>query len=170
MIQITIRHFISLLIIGCSIISCTGSTGNERRLQNRIDSLEKKLTTGYKPGFGEFMTNIQLHHAKLWFAGQNNNWELAGFEIHEIMESMDGIKQYQPERKETERIGMIGPAIDSVNTAIEQKDILKFRNSYRLLTSTCNNCHKAVSFEFNVVKIPDTPPFTNQSFSKPEAH
>ena len=35
------------------------------------------------PGFEEFMSNIQAHHAKLWFAGQNHNWKLADFEIHE---------------------------------------------------------------------------------------
>jgi len=48
----------------------------------------------YKPGFGEFMGGIQVHHEKLWFAGTNQNWKLAGFEIHEIKESMDDIRKY----------------------------------------------------------------------------
>jgi hypothetical protein len=28
--------------------------------------------------------------------------------------------------------------------------------------NTCINCHKATNFEFNQVKIPDSPPFSNQ--------
>ncbi len=34
----------------------------------------------YQPGMGELMTTIQLHHAKLWFAGKNANWALAAYD------------------------------------------------------------------------------------------
>ncbi len=138
-------------------------------MQNRIDSLENKLANTYKPGFGEFMSSIQSHHSKLWFAGQNKNWKLADFEIHEIMESIEAIQKYETERKESISIAMINPALDSVNIAIQQKDIVLFKRSYSLLTSTCNNCHRANDFEFNVVKTPDTQSFSNQDFKVNEA-
>jgi hypothetical protein len=51
-----------------------------------------------------------------------------------------------------------------VMQAIVQKNITRFNSSYMLLTNTCNSCHRATKFEFNVVKVPDTPPFSNQSF------
>ncbi|MGH2566520.1 MAG: hypothetical protein ACRDE5_18520, partial [Ginsengibacter sp.] len=81
-----------------------------------------------------------------------------------IMESIDDIKKYETERKESQMIDMIQPAIDSINNAIQQKNMLLFKNSYILLTNTCNNCHRANQFEFNVVKIPDTQTFSNQDF------
>jgi hypothetical protein len=59
---------------------------------------------------------------------------------------------------------MIDPAIDSVNHAIEQKDAIRFKSSFIFLTNTCNKCHLATDFEFNVVKIPETSPFSNQDF------
>jgi len=59
---------------------------------------------------------------------------------------------------------MIIPALDSINNAIQLKSSALFKNSYTLLTNTCNNCHRATDFEFNVVKIPDTQPFSNQEF------
>ena len=145
-------------------ISCKQPGNTNAALQSRIDSLEKKLTTTYKPGFGEFMSSIQVHHAKLWFAGKNKNWELADFEIHEIGETLDAIKEYQNEREESKKIDMLKPALDAVNDAIQKKDSSLFNSSYLLLTSTCNNCHKAVNFGFNVVKVPDTAPFSNQAF------
>ena len=133
-------------------------------LQNRIDSLEQKLADTYKPGFGEFMSSIQTHHSKLWFAGQNENWKLADFEVHEIMEAIEDIQKFQTERKESQMIGMINPALDSIYNAIKQQNPSLFISSYILLTNTCNNCHRAANFEFNVVKIPDSQPFSNQDF------
>ncbi|MBO9531092.1 MAG: hypothetical protein J7514_15265, partial [Acinetobacter oleivorans] len=71
-------------------------------MQNRIDSLQSQLEHSYKPGFGDFMGRIQVHHNKLWFAGQNQNWKLADFEIHEISEAVSDIQKYQAHRKESQ--------------------------------------------------------------------
>ncbi|GAB2833825.1 hypothetical protein [Ferruginibacter profundus] len=159
------KHSIIITLFIAALISCNQSTDESKILENRIDSLEKKLANTYKPGFGEFMSSIQVHHAKLWFAGQNKNWALADFEIHEIMEAVENIQKYQTERKESEKVIMLNPALDSVNAAITKQDPVQFKNSYVLLTNTCNNCHHAVNFQFNVVTVPDKPPFTNQIFS-----
>ena len=154
--------FILLIIVCCT--SCQQSKQNSSSLQQRVDSLEKRLANTYKPGFGEFMSSIQVHHAKLWFAGKNQNWELADFEMHEIAETIDAIKEYQTEREESKEVDMLKPSLDAVKDAIGKKDSALFNSSYLLLTNTCNNCHKAVNFSFNVVKVPETPPFSNQSF------
>jgi hypothetical protein len=154
---------ILLIILTFGFFACNQQTDN-KVLQNRIDSLESKLAHSYKPGFGEFMSGIQAHHSKLWFAGQNENWRLADFEVHEIMEAMEDIRKFQTERKESRMIEMIEPALDSITNAIQQKNTTLFKTSYTLLTNTCNNCHRAADFEFNVVKIPETQPFSNQDF------
>jgi hypothetical protein len=154
--------FLIILIFG--LFACNQPTDNTKVLQNKIDSLESKLADTYKPGFGEFMSGIQAHHSKLWFAGQNQNWKLADFEVHEIMEAIEDIQKFQTERKESQMIGMINPALGSINYAIQQKNLALFKSTYTLLTTTCNNCHRAADFEFNVVKIPDTQPFSNQDF------
>lgn len=153
-----------LLLSTITLLSCTRPTDQDKVLRIRVDSLEMRLADTYKPGFGEFMSSIQIHHNKLWFAGINQNWGLADFEVHEIMEAVDDIKKYQKERKESRMIDLIEPALDSINLAIKQKDTLLFRHSYILLTNTCNDCHQATKFEFNIVKIPVTPPFSNQDF------
>src|SRR6202051_2701492 len=50
----------------------------------------------YAPGLGEFMTATQLRHAKLWFAGKENNWDLAAYEIDEIMEGLEDAARLYP--------------------------------------------------------------------------
>jgi len=154
-----------LLTLIFSIAACNQSTDNtEEVLKNRIDSLEVKISETYKPGFGEFMSSIQIHHNKLYFAGENKNWELANFEVQEIMESLEDISKYCNDREESKSIQMIQPAIDDIKNAISQKNNQLFTSSYIVLTNTCNNCHYATNHAFNVVKIPDLPPFSNQSF------
>lgn len=96
------KKIIFLLIAVLS--GCNPQAGQIKVLQKRVDSLNAKLADTYKPGFGEFMSSIQIHHNKLWFAGQNKNWKLADFEVHEIMESVEAIQKYQTERKESQML------------------------------------------------------------------
>lgn len=154
-----------LLLLTSIFFGCNQSTENTQLLKDRIDSLQAKINDSYKPGFGEFMSGIQVHHAKLWFAGQNQNWELADFEINEIKESLDGIKKYCADRPETKTIGIIEQPLLDVSNAIQEKNIKEFKNNFTILTATCNGCHAETNHGFNVITIPSTPPFSNQSFS-----
>ena len=156
--------FLSPLLLSSLLFATCKQSHDTGELQSKIDSLQKKVDAAYKPGLGEFMSSIQIHHAKLWFAGENNNWKLADFEIHEIMEAVDDIQQFAADRAEVKELPMLLPALDSVNYAINKQDKNLFNRSFVVLTTTCNNCHKAVHYEFNMVKVPDTPPFSNQVF------
>jgi hypothetical protein len=144
-------------------VSCNQSA-EKQQMQAKIDSLKTQLNNAYKPGLGEFMSDLQLHHAKLYFAGQKANWKLADFEMHEMMEALDDIQQYASDRPETKLVKMISPALDSLNTAITRQNIAAFNKSFILLTNNCNSCHQAVHYEFNKIKIPSAPPVTNQEF------
>jgi hypothetical protein len=145
-------------------IACNQQGTQVKILQARIDSLQKELTEIYKPGFGEFMSSIQVHHAKLWFAGINENWELAGFEIHEIEEALEDLQKFCTDRPEAKEIKIMNLPMDSVSAAIQNKNLGSFKKSYTLLTNTCNNCHKVTQHEFNIVTIPAAVPVSNQSF------
>lgn len=140
--------------------SCNHPTESER-LQTKVDSLQNCLNNSYKPDIGNFMTDIQIHHAKLWFAGTNNNWELANFEIGEIEEATNNIRKFNKNLPEARSISLIDPAIDSVKNAIKQRNALAFTKSYALLTKTCNSCHKITSHGFNVITIPSGRPGDN---------
>ncbi len=149
------------------LVACKEPEQNTRSLQAQIDSLQRKLDSSYKPGLGEFMSDIQVHHAKLWFAGLAGNWSLSDFEMKEIIESIDGIQTYCRDRPEVVSIPMINPALDSIDVAIKNKSISQFKSGFNLLTNTCNNCHRATKHEFNVIQIPVSPPFSNQAFQNP---
>ncbi len=152
--------FLTIIIL----FACNQEDSNRKALQNQIDNLQSKLDDSYKPGFGEFMSSVQVHHNKLWFAGKNENWELADFEINEIREILQDIEKYQSARPESQSISMITPAIDSVSSAIQHRDLPQFEHSYMVLTNTCTNCHSATKHEFIQIKIPNKNMFSNQEF------
>ena len=156
----------AILFTGCLLlfVACNERSQQVQLMQSKIDSLEKQLAETYKPGFGEFMSGIQTHHAKLWFAGINNNWPLADFEIQEIEEALEDVREFCKDRPEVKVIGMITPALDSTKNSIQRKNLTLFKSSFLLLTNTCNNCHKATEHAFNVITIPTNPPFSNQKF------
>ena len=72
--------------------------------------------------------------------------------------------EIETDRPEVKMIPMMYPAIDSIAGAIENKNMQAFKSGFRLLTTSCNNCHSANNFEFNIITIPAAPPVSNQDF------
>src|SRR5579863_6906808 len=60
--------------------------------QAAIDSLNSAINH-LKPGLGEFMLQIKYHHDELGKALTNKDYGRAGYEIDEIKETTDKIKQ-----------------------------------------------------------------------------
>lgn len=162
--------FIPAFLLLISFASCTDRTGEINiklaAQQGEIDSL-KTVIANMRPGLGELMSIIQTHHAKLWFAGTNENWDLAKFEVDEINEQLESAKQLQDVRPEVIDVPQIIPHLDSISMAIEAKDTAMFRAHFVALTNTCNSCHQSHGFGFNEITIPTAPPVTNQNF-RPE--
>lgn len=162
------KNITLILLMNIAVLtSCNTNSTDISVLQGRVDSLQKQLDSAYKPGLGEFMSGIQVHHAKLYYAGTAANWKLANFEAGEIKETLEDVEKYCQDRPEVQSLPMIQPAMDSINAAIRVQSLINFKSAFLLLTNTCNNCHRATQHEFNVIKIPDSPPFTNQEYTKP---
>jgi hypothetical protein len=153
------------LIVLILLAACGQPAPDNASLQVQLDSLQRRLSNTYTPGLGEFMSGIQVHHEKLWFAGAAQNWKLANFEIEEIREALDDIQRFCTDRPEIASIPMILPPMDSISKAVTKQDLPGFKAAFILLTGTCNNCHRATKHEFNVIQIPTTPPFSNQVFT-----
>ncbi len=155
-------HFAIVLLLTSS---CNqGHTDVQQQIPARTDRLQQQENKTYKPGLGDFMLAVQMHHAKLWFAGINSNWKLADFELGEIQETFQDVQTYNRDRPEIKTINMINPPLENISKAIKKKNVEDFKSSFSLLTSTCNNCHRINQYEFNVITIPNSPPVNNQNF------
>jgi hypothetical protein len=123
----------------------------------------------YEPGLGEFMTATQLRHAKLWFAGKNNNWALAAYEIDEIKEGLEDAARLHPTFNGVPVAEMIktiiDPRLERLEKAVEGKNSTEFIAAFDELTNGCNSCHAGASKPFIHIQRPTAPPLTNQNFA-----
>lgn len=130
---------------------------------------EQPATEPYIPGFGEFMSATQVRHAKLWFAGDAENWDLAAYELDEIKEGLEDAVKLHPSHKEIPVADMIKSNLDAplagLAEAIESKDRDRFARAFDGLTAACNTCHKAANHGFIKIQRPTAPPVSNQVFT-----
>lgn len=126
--------------------------------------------THFTPGLGEIMAQSATRHAKLWFAGQALNWELAAYEVDELHEGFEDAANYHRTHKQIKRTipaliaqHMAQPLAD-IERAIKDKNLQAFVRHYDDLTAACNACHQATDFGFNRVTRPAFNPFANQAF------
>ena len=128
----------------------------------------------YTPGLGEIMTMTQMRHAKLWFAEQAANWQLAAYELDELKEGFDDAATFHPTHKDAplpiaELIPkMTTSPLHDLEEAVGAKDRARFAEAYDGLTKACNACHQATNFGFNVVSRPVANPYANQVFEPPQ--
>jgi len=121
------------------------------------------------PSLIDFMITIQNHHAKLWYAGNASNWELADYQVDELKETLEDAGKLIPDYKGVPVRSMIDnlamPPIEAIESAIKAKDRTKFVAGYDKLTDACNNCHLGSKRGFIVIQRPTGVAFPNQSFA-----
>jgi len=156
------------------------NTSQTDAMSIRITQLEREKTAAkatqsaqpdpYVVGLGEIMGLTQMRHAKLWFAGENENWGLAGYELDELKEGFADAIKFHPTHDGVPKPltvlipTFIEPRLADVEKSIEAKDKAQFESAFDGLTTGCNSCHQAANFGFNVITRPSSPPYSNQVF------
>lgn len=125
-------------------------------------------TTQQSPGrLADIMSAVQFRHSKLWTAGQQKNWELAGYELELVKSSLtEAIALYTA--IPVDNITMIDPPIKSMEKAIDARNGVAFGKAFGELTAGCNACHQSTGRGFIVMRVPTASSFGNQSFSPRE--
>ena len=146
---------------------------NSRELAAVEESLKRAqadLATAKEavPGLGEYMTTIQLHAGKLWFAAKALNWELANYELDELKETMEAAKGRNAEKNGVKISGVLDSVLQTqvaqLADTIKRKNPAEFQKSYDETLSACNGCHTEAGYKFIHIVRPTAPPVTNQKW------
>lgn len=171
----------TLATAGCTVTAPSGPatapapSTDFAALRARIETLEGEIATLKKaqepPELGGQMLEIQIRHARLWFAGDAQNWTLAAFQLAELRESLNGVVEanpqhaaLQPQRLADVLPAFMNPALKTTQAAIDARDRDAFAKAYDGITAACNGCHDAASFGFNRFRRPRTPILDNQEY------
>jgi len=141
-----------------------------RTLKKEIAELKTSLDQA-KPGLGEIMGTIHIHHAKLYYSATKDNWDLAAYQLDEIKEGLDQATELHDEFKTVKTPlsvlkHMTDQGLSEVDSAIKARNKPAFLMAYQHLTQSCNQCHQAADHPYIVVQTPTGPMFSNQKFTK----
>jgi hypothetical protein len=177
-----VRKIGLLLVAAGSVIACvaplaadkqTDSTAEIAALRKEIASLKKEA---YHPELGEQMLGIQIRHARLWFAGEAQNWNLAAFEIQELKEAFDAVVEQNPDHAifQPDKLSDILPAmtnapIKALRDSIDHSSKPDFEKAFDSLSAACTGCHHVAGNDFLVIQRPTTPLLDNLKTSAASA-
>lgn len=140
--------------------------------QAEIAALKKQIAelkkSAYHPELGQQMLELQIRHARLWFAGEAGNWLLAAFELQELKEAFDAVVEQNPEHAtlQPQRLADVLPAMTrqpviDLRDAIDHASKAEFEKSFDGLSAACTACHRSAGNDFLVIERPKTPLLDN---------
>jgi hypothetical protein len=144
------------------------NTGGLVALQDSLKRTQSDLASikELAPGLGEYMTTIQLHAGKLWFAAKAANWQLAQYELDELKETMEAAKGLNAEKNGVKISNVLDSVLQTqvveLDKSIKSKSPAHFQKSYDDALSACNGCHTETGHKFIQIIRPSAPPVTNQ--------
>ncbi len=129
-----------------------------------LDSMRAEM-----PGLGEFMSGIQLHAGKLWYAERASNWLLASYELHELGEAVDAVEGLHTTRNNVDISSVLqsiqGTQLAALEHSIVTEDHQGVKKSYNELLSACNGCHQSAGYGFIKIITPKSEPVSNQEWN-----
>lgn len=151
------------LIIAAFIIALSYPAWADDHAQAPANNREPTYT-----GLGDMMIVTQLRHFKLWYVGRVGNWRLANYELARMRAAFADAERLYQNTSSTNAATML--AADEIDSAIEAKDSSRFTKAFGKLTAACNNCHKAMGFDFIAIREPrlspiETSPFSDEAFT-----
>lgn len=140
--------------------------GCERRAGQGVDDARvAELEARFTPGLHALMIDLAFRHASLWFAGEAENWPLAGYMVHELEELLEDIEAWHPVYRDIPVAQLLGemtmPQVEALEGAVADGDGAAFADAYDRLTAACNACHAASDRGYVVMQRPTAPPLAN---------
>lgn len=185
--RFTARHLAAQWLTGCLCLAATvgvlllpgcgarPDSSEAQRWEAKFAALEtdvvKLKQNPHRPRLGDIMEMTQIRHAKLWFAGENQNWELAAYELHEMKEGFEDLEKHHPTHGKppiplAQTLQQImDPQLAQLSKAIQAGDKQQFVQAFDVVTVSCNVCHQTAKVSFNLIKRPTLAPFSNQEFA-----
>ena len=116
--------------------------------QSQIETIEKQFR-----GFDLTMVETGYRYQELYWAGQDQNWDYAQYQIEKIRKTLNNGFERRPKREKSAEV-FINQVLPQIEKTIHTKDTSLFRSDFIMLTTGCNNCHTIENVPHFTVKIP----------------
>jgi cytochrome c556 len=147
---------LGLLATGCSHDEAPAPTSSSARpseswIRGDVDERFARVAKHLR-GFDVAMMETGARYIELYWAGQDNNWGYAAYQLEKIETAVGNGIERRPKRAAS--AAMLAPALAGVRAAVERSDEAAFASAFATLTQTCNACHVAEQVPFIQVAPP----------------
>jgi hypothetical protein len=136
--------------------ACNQKTGKETSQGDWIRGTEKEqIKTIEKQfrGFDNAMVETGYRYQELYWAGQDQNWPYAAYQIEKIKITIENGLERRPKRAQSAE-HFLTYVLPEMEKSIAQKDTVIFNRSFQMLTVNCNSCHAMEKVPFFTVGMP----------------
>ena len=99
------------------------------------------------------MVETDYRYQELYWAGHDENWEYAEYQLDKIKLAIENGLVRRPKRAQSAE-HFLTSVLPEMKKSVESKDTALFNQSFQVLTAHCNICHGMEKVLFFTVKIP----------------
>jgi hypothetical protein len=135
--------------------SCTDNKENQNEKSWLKGNDEEKFEIISKQfrGMDVAMMEIGYRYQELYWAGKDENWEYAMYQIEKINAALGHGLERRPERK-TSAEAFINHSVLQMKDVIAKKDTSMFLRGFELFRQGCNSCHVSEKVPYFMVQVP----------------
>ncbi len=104
-------------------------------------------------GFDMAMVETGYRYQELYWAGQDENWEYADYQIEKIQKALENGLERRPKRAKSAK-HFLTVALPEMEKALEKRDTVVFNKNFQMLTNNCISCHAMEKVPHFTVKKP----------------
>jgi len=150
--------FVLIIFSAFVFVACNqqGNNGNAQgewitgSAQEQLNTIEKQFR-----GFDLAMVETGYRYRELYWAGQDENWEYADYQLEKIKVAIENGFERRPLRAQSAEHFM-QEILPGMKRALEKRDSASFNQGFQILTANCNSCHALEDVSFFNVQIPET--------------
>lgn len=116
--------------------------------QEKIETIENQFR-----GFDMTMLETGYRYQELYWAGQDENWEYAGYQLEKIQKAIENGLVRRPKRAQSAR-HFLTVILPEMQKALEKRDTIVFNKNFQALTNSCISCHAMEKVPYFTVKKP----------------
>ena len=145
-----------ILILTLGLFACNQKTDKETTQGDWIRGTEKEqIKTIEKQfrGFDNAMVETGYRYQELYWAGQDENWEYADYQLDKIKLAIENGLERRPKRAKSAE-HFLTYVLPEMKKSLEKKDVEIFNKNFQTMTINCNSCHSMEKVPFFSVQIP----------------
>ncbi len=145
--------YVIIVIALVSFLSCGQNKNTQGEWIKGTEPEKLKTIEKHLRGLDMAMVETDYRYQELYWAGKDENWDYAAYQLVKIKLAIDNALERRPKRAKSAAY-FLNEVLPAMQKTVEQKDTAAFNRGFKVLTANCNTCHAMEKVPFFTVGTP----------------